>query len=57
MKKFKISQIQFEAKDTPFENAILLQKLFQKTSLWSANNSGFGRTPKESLINKNETKF
>ena len=32
MKKFKISQIQFQAKDTPIENANLLDKLFQKTS-------------------------
>ena len=31
MNKFKISQIQFEAKDTPLENALLLEKLFQKT--------------------------
>ena len=31
MNKFKISQIQFEAKDTPLENAFLLEKLFQKT--------------------------
>ena len=31
MNKFKISQIQFEAKDTQLENAILLEKLFIKT--------------------------
>ena len=30
MKKFKISQIQFQAKDTPQENAYLLEKLFFK---------------------------
>ena len=31
MNNFKISQIQFQAKDTPLENALLLEKLFQKT--------------------------
>ena len=31
MNKFKISQIQFEAKDTPKENADLLNTLFEKT--------------------------
>ena len=30
MKKFRISQIQFQAKDTPQENAYLLEKLFFK---------------------------
>ena len=31
MKNFRISQIQFQAKPTPFENAILLEKYFKKT--------------------------
>ena len=31
MNNFKLSQIQFQAKDTPLENALLLEKLFQKT--------------------------
>ena len=31
MKKLKISQIQFEAKATPVQNAILLKKYFEKT--------------------------
>ena len=31
MKKIKISQIQFEAKATPVQNAILLKKYFEKT--------------------------
>jgi len=31
MKKFKISQIQFQAKSTPFENSILLNALFLKS--------------------------
>ena len=31
MKKFKISQIQFQAKSTPQENAELLEKLFKKS--------------------------
>ena len=31
MKTIKISQIQFEAKSTPFKNAELLKKYFEKT--------------------------
>ena len=30
MKKFKISQIQFQAMSTPQDNAILLEKLFKE---------------------------
>ena len=37
MKKFKISQIQFQAKSTPLENAILLEKLFKKTNKFKPN--------------------
>ena len=37
MKKFKISQIQFQAKDTPEENAELLLKLFSKTKKFKPN--------------------
>ena len=31
MKKFKLSQIQFQAKPTPLENAILLENFFNKS--------------------------
>ena len=34
MSKFKISQIQFQAKDTPVENANLLEKFFSKTKIF-----------------------
>jgi len=37
MKKFKISQIQFEAKSTPEENSILLEKLFKKSLKFKPN--------------------
>lgn len=37
MKKFKISQIQFQAKPTPKENAELLIKLFQQTQKFKPN--------------------
>ena len=30
MKKFKVSQIQFQAQDTPYENANLLENYFKK---------------------------
>ena len=34
MKKFKVSQIQFQAQDTPYENANLLEKYFKKTLIF-----------------------
>ena len=37
MKKIKISQIQFEAKSTPLENAKLLKKSFEKTKKFNPN--------------------
>ena len=37
MKKFKISQIQFEAKSTPLKNALLLNKYFQKKKKFKPN--------------------
>ena len=37
MKTIKISQIQFEAKSTPFKNAEQLQKLFEKTKKFKPN--------------------
>ncbi len=37
MKKIKISQIQFEAKSTPIENAELLKKYFEKTKKFKPN--------------------
>ena len=37
MKKFKISQIQFQAMSTPQDNAILLEKLFKKTNKFKPN--------------------
>tara|TARA_Y100001970_G_C14223989_1_gene854433 strand:- start:1764 stop:2567 length:804 start_codon:yes stop_codon:yes gene_type:complete len=37
MKKFRISQIQFQAKPTPQENAILLEKLFKKSIKFKPN--------------------
>ncbi len=37
MKKFKISQIQFQAKPTPKENAELLIKLFQQAQKFKPN--------------------
>ena len=37
MKKLKISQIQFEAKATPFQNAILLEEYFEKTKKFKPN--------------------
>ena len=37
MKKFKISQIQFQAKDTPSQNADLLDKLYKKTIKFKPN--------------------
>ena len=35
MKKFKISQIQFQAKSTPQENANLLESLFKKSQKYN----------------------
>ena len=37
MKKFKISQIQFQAKETPIQNAELLIKLFNKAKKYKPN--------------------
>ena len=37
MKTIKISQIQFEAKSTPFKNAELLKKYFEKTKKFKSN--------------------
>jgi len=37
MKTIKISQIQFEAKSTPFKNAELLKKYFEKTKKFNPN--------------------
>ena len=37
MKELKISQIQFEAKSTPIENAKLLKKFFEKTKKFNPN--------------------
>ena len=37
MKNFNISQIQFQAKSTPLENAILLEKYFNSTKFYKPN--------------------
>ena len=37
MKKFKISQIQFQAKATPIQNAELLVKLFKQAQKYKPN--------------------
>ena len=37
MKNFNISQIQFQAKSTPLENAILLEKYFNSTKSYKPN--------------------
>ena len=42
MKKFKISQIQFQAKATPDQNAELLSKLFKKTQKYKNYNNNKG---------------
>ena len=54
MKTIKISQIQFEAKSTPFENAKLLKKYFEKTKKF---NPYLICTPECSNIITNDNKY
>ncbi len=54
MKIIKISQIQFEAKSTPFENAKLLKKYFEKTKKF---NPYLICTPECSNIITNDIKY
>ena len=54
MKELKISQIQFEAKSTPFENAKLLKKYFEKTKKFIPN---LICTPECSNIITNDTNY
>ena len=54
MKKFKISQIQFEATSTPLRNSILLKKYFLKTLIFKPD---LICTPECSNIITNDKKF